>query len=51
MKTNLTQEEYGYDKSVDIWALGAVIFEIFSGQVLFIAYSKEEIYKEILDIS
>ncbi|CAD8139201.1 unnamed protein product [Paramecium octaurelia] len=41
----------GYDQSVDIWAFGTVIYEIFTQKVMFMQSNREEIYKEILKIT
>ncbi|CAD8139721.1 unnamed protein product [Paramecium pentaurelia] len=39
-----------YDKSVDIWALGAVMYELFTNVPLFSGQTIEQIYSQILNL-
>ncbi|CAD8096021.1 unnamed protein product [Paramecium sonneborni] len=40
-----------YDKSVDIWSLGAIWYEILTGQTLFNGNSQDELFNQILKSS
>ncbi|CAD8056440.1 unnamed protein product [Paramecium sonneborni] len=46
---NLKNIKIGYNSKVDIWAFGAVIFELFSREVLFMGNSNQEVYELILN--
>ncbi|CAK85280.1 unnamed protein product (macronuclear) [Paramecium tetraurelia] len=41
----------GYDQSVDIWAFGTVIYELFTQKVMFMKSNRQEVYEEILKIT
>ncbi|CAD8135469.1 unnamed protein product [Paramecium pentaurelia] len=41
----------GYDQSVDIWAFGTVIYELFTQKVMFMKSNRQQIYNEILNIT
>ena len=41
------RRKFGYGKSVDLWALGVLIYEMLLGESPFVADNQPEIYKKV----
>jgi len=37
-----------YDKTIDIWSLGCIVYQMFFGDTPFVGYSEEEIQEKMI---
>jgi len=42
--------EAGYDKSIDIWSVGCILFELVTGSAIFPAENEQELFKLITEV-